>query len=168
MNYGVYEYFKQGYGEGLTELYFRTKENGGWPGNVILKYKDSSEKYLDKKARMEVKNYFMPECCLYCLNKMNKNADISLGDNYIKRLYDEEGKSVIIVRSDRGENVFRKYESLFEQDIISESEFLESAILLFLPISAITGKSLSNFRIPLYGGENGQRQQFRLSSTRLA
>ena len=127
MNYGVYEYFK-GFcpDENLKKLYFRTKENGGWPGNVRLEFENGDIMDLSKKERMAVKEYFMPECCLYCLNKLNSNADIVCGDNYIKRLEDLEGRSSVIIRTDKGLDVIKSIEPLIETVDSTEEEFLIS------------------------------------------
>ena len=115
MNYGVVEYFRAfSKNKNLLNLFFRTKINGGWPGNIRLEYSDGSFLDLDKKERMKVKNYFLPECCLYCLNKLNTNADMVFGDNYIKELEDIEGKSSVLIRTDLGISVFEKFEHLFE------------------------------------------------------
>ncbi|MBQ9245736.1 Coenzyme F420 hydrogenase/dehydrogenase, beta subunit C-terminal domain [bacterium] len=107
MNYGVVEYFKQKYKKKkIKNLFFRTKIKSGWPGDVRIEFDDNSYIDLHRKKRMEIKKYFVPECCLYCLNKLNKNSDISVGDNYIKEENDKEGKSSVIIRTEIGEKTF--------------------------------------------------------------
>ena len=131
MNYGVYKYFKGKYkkfGE-IKNLYFRTKDNGGWPGGVRLEYKNECVIDLNRKERMAVKEYFMPECCLYCLNKLNSNADIVLGDNYIKEYEDKKGASSVLVRTDKGEAVIDGMKDVLEIIDNTEEEFLKSLVL---------------------------------------
>lgn len=119
MNYGVYEYFKQhpeNRGRTLKELFFRSKEVGGWPGGVKMTYVDDSFATLDRTERMKLKEYFVPEKCLYCLNKLNKHADISLGDNYIEntKFDPAAGSNSVIIRTELGQSIWESYKHLFE------------------------------------------------------
>jgi len=121
MNYGVYEYFKQhkaSKNKVLKNLLFRTKEAGNWPGNIRLEYEDGSIIDLDKKERMKVKEYFVPERCLYCLDKLNKNADISVGDNYIPEFFDEEGMNCVVIRTKKADELWTvlSKEFIFAED----------------------------------------------------
>ena len=112
MHYGVVDYFsshKINNGRKLKDLYFRTKENGGWPGNVRLVYDDGSYQDLPAQERMKLKKYFLPERCLYCQNKLNLNCDIAVGDNYIKANADSDGVSSVIIRTERGERIWKMY-----------------------------------------------------------
>lgn len=109
MHYGVYEYFKEhplGEGKSVEQLYFRTKQAGGWPGNVRIVYSDGSCLDRPKTDRMKVKDYFLPESCLYCLDKLNRYADISVGDNYVKDNADKNGISSVIIRSELGKEAW--------------------------------------------------------------
>lgn len=134
MNYGVYKYFAQhkiGGGRKLKNLYFRTKQAGGWPGGVKLEYTDGTSEILDRTERMKLKEYFMPEKCLYCLNKLNRGADIALGDNYISDNEDITGGSSVIVRSELGRNIWEQYSDNFaysvdNADKLKQSQWLQS------------------------------------------
>lgn len=109
MNYGVVDYFKEhpaGNGKELQDLYFRTKEAGGWPGNVRLVYCDGTHIDLPNTERMQVKDYFMPERCLYCMDKLNLSCDIAVGDNYIPENKDTKGVNSIIIRTEIGAKVW--------------------------------------------------------------
>lgn len=133
MNYGVVDFFRQhscGKGNKLTNLFFRTKATGGWPGNVRLEYSDGAYKDLPNTERMKVKNYFMPERCLYCLDKLNRNSDISVGDNYIAGNKDKFGANSIIIRTDSGMRIWNKYKEKFEYKRDDLEEFIESQHLL--------------------------------------
>ena len=127
MHYGVWDYFS-GFlkKQKIKELYFRIKENGGWPGNVRILSDNEEIMDLDRRKRMNVKDYFVPECCLYCLNKLNTNADIVLGDNYIKRFEDKAGCSVVLTRSKLGDEIFNKFKNYFTIIETEEEEFLNS------------------------------------------
>jgi len=129
MTYGVYEYFKQhkvSTKKELIKLFFRTKDAGNWPGNVRLEYKDGSIKDLSKKERMKIKEYFMPERCLYCLDKLNKNADISVGDNYIKKMNDKDGISSIIIRSEKANDIWNNFSEEFSFDTNTKEELIKA------------------------------------------
>ena len=116
MTYGVRRYFAQhrvGRGRILKNLYFRTKQAGGWPGGVKLEYTDGTYELLDRTERMKLKEYFVPEKCLYCLNKLNRGADISVGDNYIANNEDVSGVSSVIIRSKIGQAIWERYQEQF-------------------------------------------------------
>lgn len=119
MNYNSFEYFEKvwpGRGKGrLDRLYFRTKQCGGWPGNACLVYGNGDAKELPAKERMRIKEYFQPERCLYCVDKLNQFSDISVGDNYTKENNNAAngGSSSVIIRTKRGQQVWERYETGF-------------------------------------------------------
>lgn len=104
--YHVWEYFEYLSKSKLLNLYFRDKKHSGYPGNVIVIKENGKEKTFSRIERMFVKNIFMPEGCLYCLDKLNYYADISVGDNYTGDHEDEEGSNSIIIRTKIGEDNF--------------------------------------------------------------
>lgn len=109
MTYNVYDYFKKfDKNKSLNELIFRTKKAGGWPGNIILNYADNSYLTLSSKERTQIKEYFQPERCLYCLDKLNQFADISLGDNYVKENMDKSGSNSVILRTELSLDIWDK------------------------------------------------------------
>ncbi|MBD5520972.1 MAG: hypothetical protein HDR03_07050 [Lachnospiraceae bacterium] len=102
-------------GKKMDELHFRSKEAGnGWPGGLRIKnvLKDNID--LPRTEQMKIKDYFQPELCLYCLDKLNIFSDISVGDNYTGQHSDALGSSSIIVRTNIGEKYWNKYASCFE------------------------------------------------------
>lgn len=134
MNYGVISYFAEhprGKGRKMRRFYFRTKSSGGWPGEVRIDYADGSHEDLSRRERMKVKEYFVPERCLYCLDKLNRNCDIAVGDNYIKRNHDELGVNSCVIRTEAGLKIWNQYRDLFHfhaddaQDLI-QSQHLDS------------------------------------------
>ena len=125
MNEGVVDYFRQhpcGKGKRLQRLYFRTKEAGGWPGNMKLEYSDGSIVVLDRTERMRIKEYFQPERCLYCLDKLNRYSDIAVGDNYIGRNADGDGWNSCIIRTKAGQDNWERCVQcfLFHEDSAEE------------------------------------------------
>lgn len=116
MGYGVVDYFSAhpvNKGRKLRDFYFRTKDAGGWPGNVRLVYTDDSHEDLPNTERMKVKDYFMPERCLYCLDKLNRGCDIAVGDNYIAENKNEKGASSVIIRTQLGSDNWNLCKELF-------------------------------------------------------
>lgn len=110
-SYNVMDYYRQSAFCGekkLEKLHFKNKENGGWPGNMKFFFSDGSTEYQDKSERAKVKDYFMPERCLYCIDKLNICADISLGDNYTKQDSSPLGSNSVIIRTELGLAVWRK------------------------------------------------------------
>lgn len=115
MNYNVFHYFSdfaRKYGK-LERLVFRSKEYGGWPGNICLEMSDGTKKEIDSLERIWVKDFFQLEGCFYCLDKLNQFADISVGDNYTKEYDEGEGTSSVIVRTCIGNSVWKKAAHLF-------------------------------------------------------
>lgn len=133
MHYGVVDYFSahtMNKGRILKDLHFRTKEAGGWPGDVRLVYTDGSYQDLPNTERMKVKDYFMPECCLYCFDKLNLNCDIAVGDNYIKANADKKGVGSIIIRTEPGEYLWNTYcKDTFNWHSDSAVELVRSQVL---------------------------------------
>lgn len=89
-------------GRPVEAVDFRNKEISGWPGDVGIRLTDGTYLSLPKERRMEVKEYFCPERCLYCLDKLNVCADISLGDDYTDSPGNREGANSVIIRTEAG------------------------------------------------------------------
>ncbi len=128
MSMNVIRYFKnhRALTSGLKELYFRTKDSGGWPGGMRLVGNDGNIIDLPNSERMKVKDYFQPERCLYCLDKLNIFADISAGDNYTGRNGGVEGSSSIIIRTDEGLRVWKELSDRFEVHESDRNEIITS------------------------------------------
>lgn len=123
----VWDYFNHCFAnEQLKELYFRTKENSRWPGDVCLVTEKNGKTYLPRKERIGVKEYFAPECCLYCADKLNAYADFSIGDNYIKGKQDNRGSNCLIVRTERAHRLWNVYGEKFSFESCSVEEIEKS------------------------------------------
>lgn len=124
LSYNIFEYFNTD--SQVKELYFRTKEKSGWPGNVKVILKDGNEKYYPANKRKEVKKYFHLERCLYCVDKLNQFADISIGDNYTEKNQDSKGSNSLIIRTQKGVDVIKELENEIEIYPVSFEEIEKS------------------------------------------
>lgn len=131
LSYNFIEYFEDVVvKKSIKKLYFRNKEAGGWPGNIQV-VNDNGEKVIfPAQKRMEVKDYFCPERCLYCMDKLNQFSDISVGDNYTGLNSRKEGSSCIIVRTNRGVDILENVKILFVLDEIPVSVIQKSQHVL--------------------------------------
>lgn len=134
MHYGVWEYFKKICGaKNLQRLFFRSKEQSGWPGNVEVGTAQQNY-FLPRQVRMHVKDFFCVERCRYCLDKLNQFADISFGDDYTQAplpapMERVKGVSNVILRTNRGVEVFAKFADCFYLHEISAAEIVASQSL---------------------------------------
>lgn len=131
-NYNVIDYYQREFfpDKLLSGLHFKNKESGGWPGNMKVFFADGTTAYLDKKERAGVKSYFMPERCLYCSDKLNICADISVGDNYTDQDSSPLGSNSVLIRTQRGEQAWSdacwcmEYEP-FDKEKLIAAQYLE-------------------------------------------
>jgi len=88
-----------------------TYRGEGWPGKVKVKLKNGSEKMLQLGDPLWVSLFFLfsPTCCLLCNDLTAEMADISFGDPWLPEIsaIEQEGKSIVISRSSRGEALLR-------------------------------------------------------------
>ena len=130
--YNVVDYYSQpsfSGGKALTELHFKNKESGGWPGNMKFFFSDGSISYQDKSERTKVKDYFMPERCLYCIDKLNVCADISTGDNYTNEHVSQLGSNSVIIRTQLGLKVWEKHQGFLEYYKVSPGQIQKAQFI---------------------------------------
>lgn len=103
-NYNVIPYWQDQYchGNTLMALHFKNKESGGWPGDMKFFPEGGEAFYVSLNDRAKAKPYFSIERCMYCLDKLNVCADISIGDNYTGKNSSELGSNSVIVRTQAG------------------------------------------------------------------
>lgn len=126
-NYNVIDYFSQELfckGKNLIALHFKNKESGGWPGNMKFFYSDGSSQFFDKSERVKIKEFFMPERCLYCIDKLNIYSDISLGDNYTNHDSSDLGSNSVIIRTEYGKSAWNLADKMIEKRPIPFDCFL--------------------------------------------
>ncbi len=104
LNYNIYRYYDLKYGKSDV-FHFRDKDGNGWPGDTMLRV-DGKQTIIDKSIRMSLKPYLQLNRCRYCFDKLNQLADVSCGDCYIPGLESVEGKSSVIVRTEKGRQAF--------------------------------------------------------------
>ena len=129
MNYLVWDYFMQKKftkGNTIAALHFKNKESGGWPGNIKMVFTDGSHRYYDSSYRIEVKPYLKPKRCLYCIDKLNVKADISLGDNYTGENDSALGSNTVIIRTEFGETAWKNCINKIEFKEVSEVKVIKA------------------------------------------
>ena len=128
MSYNVLEYFDKHpkLKGGLKKFNFRDKRVGGWPGNILAVTNDNTEVQLPKSERMMVKSYFKPERCLYCLDKLNRLADISVGDNYVEGRKRAQGGNAVIINTDLGRHIWFQVSDRIKAEVCDINEVIAS------------------------------------------
>jgi len=99
--------------EKLIKFDYRNKENK-WPGDCKLYFDSGRNILVSRKERIRLKKFFQLSRCLFCLDKLNNLADISFGDCYIDKKTSDKGRSVLIIRTNKGKEIFEKINYLFE------------------------------------------------------
>lgn len=125
----VFFYFENIFGDSskkLDKIYFRTKEVGGWPGGVRLFWEDGQTTDLSNKERIKVKDYYQPEGCMYCLDKVNYLADIAVGDNYADSNADTRGSSSVILRTEIAVKIWERYKECFNFELETEENIFHA------------------------------------------
>lgn len=131
-NYNVYDYFSDHTftdGKMLSSLHFKNKESGGWPGDVKLLFSDGSFKYADIDERVKAKAFFMPERCMYCVDKLNVFADISVGDNYTDQNSTKLGSNSVIIRTEVGKHAFETAKEFLEYEAVDINKIVNAQYL---------------------------------------
>ena len=116
LNLNAIKYFKDLYkkpGENIIKFQYRSKEKSGWPGDVKVTFNSGRELTIDRRERIQIKKFFQLKRCLFCIDKLNKLADISFGDCYIEGKKERLGNSSVIVRTSKGRKILNKYSYLF-------------------------------------------------------
>ena len=134
LNYNLIKFYEKKYknrNEKIEKFLYRTKEKNGWPGDTKIFFNSGRSIIINRSLRMKLKKFFQVYRCLFCLDKLNKHADISFGDCYLPMKKDINGKSNIIVRTKKGEEILDKYSNLYflEKEYIKpiyDSQFLDN------------------------------------------
>lgn len=129
LNFNTLELYEKLYArndEKLKNIFYRSKDNSGWPGDSKLVFDSGRTVYVDEDIRLKAKDYFSLHRCMYCIDKFNINADISCGDCYIQKEWDKQGLSNIIVRSNIGQRILDRYAYLFYLEPVDIEAIKES------------------------------------------
>lgn len=96
---------------------------GEYPGGFVIKTKNGCEKFLEKFYYNLLNPMYVPKRCLLCVDLMNEFADISVGDIWTEGV---EKHSTVIVRSEKGEKLFRE---IVNQGHLSTKEISRNELL---------------------------------------
>lgn len=127
-NYNVLAYWQDQHcgGAPIRALHFKNKESGGWPGDMKFFPENGESFYVPLNERARTKRYFMPERCLYCVDKLNVLADISLGDNYTDTASSPLGSNSVILRTRQGLDAWEACADLLDMVPVDIAEIQEA------------------------------------------
>lgn len=130
-NYNVLSYWQDRYcgGSTLTALHFKNKESGGWPGDMKFFPAGQEPFYVPLNDRAKAKAYFMPERCLYCVDKLNACADLSLGDNYTGMDESPLGSNSVIIRTSAGAEAWALVRDSLEIRVITITDIQKAQVM---------------------------------------
>ena len=117
LNFNFLRFIEEHYSkrnEKIEDFDFRTKEKFGWPGHMKVVFDSGRTSFLDRSIRINLTKIFKLNRCLFCFDKLNRYADISFGDCYIKIKSDTKGNSSVIVRTKKGLEIFERFSYLFD------------------------------------------------------
>ncbi len=132
LNYNILQYYRdrfEGKNREIFKFNFRDKDNNEWPGDTKITFTNGEELTVNRNIRMALKKYFQLNRCLFCMDKLNKLADISFGDCYIPEKKSSLGNSNIIVRTEKGIDVIKNYSHILNiEEVNSLQIFLSQEI----------------------------------------
>jgi coenzyme F420 hydrogenase subunit beta len=104
----------------------------GWPGQMTISLKDGTSKAVlyTEYIKMHGFYFFTPQRCTLCGDFINRLADITFLDAWLPEIEAREktGKSIIIVRSKLGDEIYRqaKNQQVVELDSLAYTEAIRS------------------------------------------
>lgn len=128
------DFFASKVREDLKDLKKVSYREGGWPGKMVLYFKNGNEHIFDKNI---VNHVYTLQRCIYCIDHTNELADISCGDAWLPELRNKDrlGWSIVVSRSVRGNEILDELENknkLFLQKIdVGEVIRSQSGMLIF-------------------------------------
>ena len=99
---------------------FRNKELNGWPGDVRIALRNGETRWLDKSARIDLKEMCAPYRCRLCFDKMNVFSDMAIGDAHGFGP-DSRDRSAIIVYTQRGTEIIAAARDAGVIDLVEKS-----------------------------------------------
>lgn len=113
-DYRIYDRYARDYGT-YEKLHFKDKEPDGWPGHTTLVQNGRIRK-VDQTVRGALKAELGMPACSACEDKLNRAADISVGDCYVagySRPDGVRGVSSVVVRTAKGASAFESCRDAF-------------------------------------------------------
>jgi len=95
----------------VSQIHFRS---GNWPGGFIAFLKNGSQTpVIPFHAYFPAIRFYLPLSCLVCWDPTNELSDISFGDAWLDpiRNPDDRGTSLIVSRTEKGEELLKAAES---------------------------------------------------------
>ncbi len=90
--------------EELVSLRYR---EGVWPGSFWARTSDGRERAISKLDFNQAIPFYVNRRCLFCIDLTNELDDLSVGDGWAKEGGEQEGWSVAIARTERGDDLLR-------------------------------------------------------------
>ena len=125
------DYLEEKYGGRVKSVNYRSKKNG-WKkyetaieGNNIRQSKTASE---DSFMMMYLRNYCLRPSCYDCqAKKLDSSADLTLADfwgvwNISPEMFDDKGTSLILIQSDKGDELLKRIRELADHKEVSFAE----------------------------------------------
>lgn len=130
---GTYCYYKFMGIEKNEVVNIRYRGNG-WPNGIEVNLRDGGRIYTDNYVEpwktIHQSGLFRPRRCYYCKQLESKDADISVGDPWLKEYVDndKEGNTLFIVHTDLGEKIVMALMrlELINANVVSNELFEES------------------------------------------
>jgi coenzyme F420 hydrogenase subunit beta len=91
--------------EDIEELSYR---EGAWPGNFSVKTCDGRLRSIPKHEFNQVIPFYINKRCLFCIDLTNELTDLSVGDGWAREGSREGGYSIVLTRTERGEQLLRQ------------------------------------------------------------
>lgn len=85
----------------IASLQYR---DGTWPGNFQVDLVNGQSFSISKDAFNYLTFFYCPERCMLCADPMSEFADISVGDGWAYEKNGEQGWSVVLTRTEAGQN----------------------------------------------------------------
>ena len=104
------KYIESKYKQKISYVNFRHKKNG-WNNFGLMKNEIYHSKDIDSYLQLFLNNYCLRPSCYHCAAKKDKKADITLADFWgigkvLPVLNDDEGTSLVLIRTDKGQELF--------------------------------------------------------------
>ena len=134
----------------------------GWPGVLVAKTENDNYKKISHLQWYEYFGaYYINPRCRLCIDHIAEFADISVGDPWFPEFKDPIGSTVIISKTERGENLLQnaKKDKVIEFSEISPSKIFESQIdAILYKKSDLTSRriALGLKTVPNYGNYSPQ------------
>lgn len=131
--------------------------DGKWPGQVVVELLDGNVKSVEFGYFGSLFSFFSPMHCRLCIDHTNELADISVGDAWLPELIGSEGWSIIISRTDEGEELLRKAE---DQSVIKISNIKKDQVIESQKFALLYKKIINPALINMFNSINVEMPKY--------